>query len=135
MTELYYGPYWITKAKTVRKRDNYQCQACGIKQCDMKYTLHVHHIIPLRTFGRNYKKANELSNLITLCPVCHKHIEKRGIGVLKREPNYQYNYTTTDPKLSEILNIPLQLKQQDKNHEILNFIHKRIDPVIMRLDL
>ncbi|MBI5292945.1 MAG: HNH endonuclease [Chloroflexi bacterium] len=43
--------------------------------------LHAHHLRPLREFGyapgqnSNYLQANELDNLITLCPSCHRRVE------------------------------------------------------------
>jgi predicted HNH restriction endonuclease len=44
--------------------------------------LDVHHILPIRYFEEeNYKEANKLSNLISLCEVCHttaEHICKYG---------------------------------------------------------
>jgi DEAD/DEAH box helicase domain-containing protein len=45
----------------------------------------VHHIIPFRTFGyipgvnENYRLANALENLLTLCAACHQRVEaQRG---------------------------------------------------------
>jgi 5-methylcytosine-specific restriction endonuclease McrA len=64
--EPYYGPNWFEQREKALKRDNYTCQKCGARGDD------VHHIIPFRKFGlANYLKANELSNLITLCKSCH----------------------------------------------------------------
>ena len=43
--------------------------------------LHVHHLRPFREFGyardenENYLEANDLDNLITVCPSCHAKIE------------------------------------------------------------
>jgi DEAD/DEAH box helicase domain-containing protein len=34
----------------------------------------VHHKIPFRTFA-SYQQANQLSNLVTLCPSCHRRAE------------------------------------------------------------
>jgi predicted HNH restriction endonuclease len=39
------------------------------------YSLDVHHIVPFRTFKGDWRKANELSNLITLCRNCHRKAE------------------------------------------------------------
>lgn len=49
----------------VFKRDNYECQDCGNKNVD----LHPHHIKPFILFP---ELRFELSNGITLCPICHK---------------------------------------------------------------
>ena len=41
----------------------------------------VHHLVPFRSFGyvpgvnENYKLANELANLVTLCRACHRRVE------------------------------------------------------------
>lgn len=83
----YYGPNFQSQAKIARKRDRCRCQRCGIAQAKLGKKLDVHHIIPFRTFGYiklkndNYKKANELSNLISLCSDCHKLVEHGNASV------------------------------------------------------
>jgi 5-methylcytosine-specific restriction endonuclease McrA len=77
----YRGPNWNAQSEAARARDNYCCQYCGLSQENHRRALDVHHIIPFRDFkyipGENnrYLEANDLSNLITLCPVCHKKAE------------------------------------------------------------
>jgi len=77
----YRGPNWIEQSKAARKRDGYRCQHCGISEKKNGRKLDVHHIMPFRTFNyipeenENYKQANELSNLITLCRTCHQLAE------------------------------------------------------------
>lgn len=79
--DTYYGPNWKRQAREARKRDGYKCQHCNVAQSDLNCLLHVHHIKPFRTFNyvvganENYKKANRLSNLISLCPSCHHKAE------------------------------------------------------------
>ena len=60
-----YGTEFNNKLKeSVRKRDNYTCQECGIKQIELFYKLNVHHI--------DYDKQNNVpENLISLCSSCH----------------------------------------------------------------
>ncbi len=60
-----YPPNWTDDLKdSIRKRDNYVCQICGIHQDELEQTLHCHHI--------DYNKSNlNPNNLIILCPVCH----------------------------------------------------------------
>ena len=69
-----YGPNWKEKREAVRDRDSHTCQECGIAQDELGYTLRVHHIKHFDTFD-NYKEANRLENLVTLCEKCHKQVE------------------------------------------------------------
>lgn len=72
-----YGPNWKTQRLRALDRDAHQCRMCGAREV----TLHVHHIRPFREFnyvpGQNeaYQAANQLDNLITLCPSCHRQAE------------------------------------------------------------
>jgi hypothetical protein len=54
-------------------RDDYQCQQCGKKNC----RLEAHHLI-----YREYGGKDTLSNLLTLCQVCH-HKHHQGKLALK----------------------------------------------------
>ena len=82
----YYGPNWKEQAEKTRKRDNYTCQACGINQDNYYRQLDVHHIKSFKSFGLiNYKKANRLTNLITLCSSCHIKVEYNKIPLPKRQ--------------------------------------------------
>lgn len=73
-----YGPNWQQQRQKVLERDDYRCRTCGASG-DVK--LHIHHIRPFREYGyvpganENYKLANQVSNLITLCPSCHRNAE------------------------------------------------------------
>ena len=64
-----YTQYWTDDLKdSIRKRDNYICQECGIHQDELDMgqltKLDVHHI--------DYDKKNcNPNNLITLCRSCH----------------------------------------------------------------
>ena len=86
----YYGPNWHRQRRRARKRDGYRCQHCGIAQKKNGKALDVHHIVPFRTFGYipgqndNYKQANDLSNLVSLCRSCHIRAERGAIPV---QPN------------------------------------------------
>lgn len=66
------GENWERQASKARKRDNYTCQRCGLYQ--KRPRLPVHHIIRFHDFD-DYRKANQLNNLITLCPSCHAAVE------------------------------------------------------------
>ncbi len=67
-----YGPNWIQQREQARARDEYRCQVCGIEEGDHEH--HVHHKTPYRQF-ENPQLANQLSNLVTLCPSCHRRVE------------------------------------------------------------
>jgi len=60
------------------QRDEYRCRTCGAAGAT---NLHVHHIRPFREYGympgenENYRAANKIDNLITLCPSCHRRAE------------------------------------------------------------
>jgi 5-methylcytosine-specific restriction endonuclease McrA len=73
--EPYYGPNWDRQSREARQRDGHTCQRCGITEVETGEVLHVHHIVPLRTFARDFRKANALHNLVSLCPSCHKFLE------------------------------------------------------------
>lgn len=67
-----YGKDWKKIRNVVRQRDHYTCQSCGRSEDGVDF--HVHHKIPFKNFT-SLEKANELDNLITLCPVCHRLAE------------------------------------------------------------
>lgn len=78
----YRGPNWPKQRGNARRRDGYRCQRCGIEEKDMGHQLDVHHIQPFHTFGiANYKAANVVSNLISLCRVCHQFIERNRLTI------------------------------------------------------
>lgn len=69
----YRGGNWNKVKKMARERDGYRCQQCGEKEG--KEALDVHHIVPYRFFNGDWRKANRLSNLISLCKRCHRKQE------------------------------------------------------------
>ena len=75
--EYYYGPNWTRQARRTRKRDSHRCQFCNAESPLGYRNLDVHHIRPFRYFKlENYKRANLLTNLVTLCGPCHCFLEK-----------------------------------------------------------
>lgn len=62
---IIYPQDWTDDLKeSIRKRDNYTCQECGIHKDEINYKLHIHHI--------DYDKYNlNPINLISLCRNCH----------------------------------------------------------------
>jgi len=67
-----YGPTWEKQRNLARQRDQYRCRICGLPEADRPH--HVHHKVPFRMFTDPIK-ANELENLVTLCPNCHRLAE------------------------------------------------------------
>lgn len=68
----YRGENWFHIRNEIRKRDNYTCQNCGIKEDDFGMQMSVHHIIPYILFRGNDKLSNQSDNLICLCESCHR---------------------------------------------------------------
>ncbi len=74
ITSHEYGENWGAQKRKTKRRDNHTCQVCGYRSGGNVY-LDVHHIIPIREFDGDWKKANELTNLISLCRCCHPKVE------------------------------------------------------------
>jgi len=76
------GPNWPTQSARARARDGHACRRCGALEHPGRQH-DVHHVVPFREFGwvpgenDAYLRANHLSNLITLCPNCHRLAEQR----------------------------------------------------------
>ncbi len=76
-----YGPNWEAQRAAARARDAHRCRRCRAPEREGR-EHDVHHLTPFRVFGyvpgRNdfYKLANQLDNLITLCPNCHRQAER-----------------------------------------------------------
>ena len=67
-----YGPEWPAIRAEIIARDGEQCTICHTPLSASR--LHVHHIVPFRTFP-DKRKANDPENLVTLCPDCHRRVE------------------------------------------------------------
>jgi 5-methylcytosine-specific restriction endonuclease McrA len=74
----YYGPNWPQQRERRIELDQEKCRNCNLSRgdhyqiCDSD--LHVHHITKFVRF-EEYKRANRLTNLITLCEDCHPRLE------------------------------------------------------------
>lgn len=74
----YYGPDWRPAMRAARERDKV-CRGCGVGPDELGRELDVHHLTPFRTFGvERHREANDLANLVALCPACHKRWEHSG---------------------------------------------------------
>ena len=75
-----YGPNWQAVRQKALARDNHRCRTCGA-EAKPGQGLHIHHIRPFREYNYipgendNYLQANQLENLVTLCPSCHRQAE------------------------------------------------------------
>ncbi len=106
-----YGPNWAAQRRKALERDDFRCQVCGASGGD----LHVHHIRPFRDFdyvrgeNENYRYANEIDNLVTLCPSCHQRAEEGqrsrsalgGLGYVLR--NLAPLFLMSDPRDIEVV--------------------------------
>ena len=78
---LDYGPDWTNIRKEILIRDGNQCRMCGVT-AELHAPLEVHHLTPVRTFLAQYPRAVALKfahaseNMLTLCPSCHREIER-----------------------------------------------------------
>jgi len=73
-----YGDDWSKIRMLIYARDNFKCQECGATMTKTKKAYHVHHIVPFLT-----SFDNSLSNLITLCPRCHRKEETILLKLMK----------------------------------------------------
>jgi len=80
----YCGPNWHRKRREALERDGYTCQRCGLDNGEHKSkwgrAIEVHHIQRRESFRQDsgeidWKNANRLENLITLCKNCHAKLE------------------------------------------------------------
>jgi 5-methylcytosine-specific restriction endonuclease McrA len=83
---FYYGPNWQIQRAFAITRDNGKCVDCNADLMNGQ-TPHVHHIKSLRSFDGDWKAANALGNLVTVCPPCH----------LKRHGGRYGDYDPTNP--------------------------------------
>jgi len=76
--EKYRGSTWENSKQNTRNRANNKCEhhKCNITKEKLGKKLDVHHIVPYRYYESS-EKANELSNLILLCPDHHREEESR----------------------------------------------------------
>jgi len=69
----YRPPDWNMRRREILIRDNFSCTECGWPKGFQRRSrqLHIHHIRPLSKGGNN-----SFDNLITLCHICHKKVDK-----------------------------------------------------------
>lgn len=69
------GPNWDEQRQKAIERDDEECVECGFEQSKHRdaygQELNVHHIKDFSSYDGDYKEANKLNNLVTLCQECH----------------------------------------------------------------
>ena len=65
---------WPTRRRFALKRAGFKCEGCGVRQRDLYYRLHVHHIISSREMKKRGKYPHLKKNLMCLCQRCHAFI-------------------------------------------------------------
>ena len=80
VTVRYRGANWRHQSHLARIRDGNRCQVCHKKIGRKPHDYGVHHIGPYREFNGDWEKANDLSNLVTLCTSCHTKVEIGGLA-------------------------------------------------------
>ena len=83
----YYGPNWESQRKACLRRDRFTCRRCGLTQEQTGKEPDVHHLIPIRTFNKDYDRANALPNLVSLCSCCHQFVEHNPTIPIPAEPD------------------------------------------------
>jgi hypothetical protein len=86
-----YPSDWNSRRKEVYSRDNYECQNCGVKGGPVgDAELHAHHVVPISKGG-----VHDLSNLKTMCEVCHDAIHGSSDARSKDGHNKSRNSTAS----------------------------------------
>lgn len=75
-TRVHRGSGWESTAEKARDRDGRVCKACGKTEIENGRRMDVHHIKAYHDVN-DTKKANRMSNLISLCRVCHRIEENK----------------------------------------------------------
>ena len=110
--EEQYPPDWELRRAFVLLRDGQKCQG---RSCEASSSfgasLDCHHIKPISAFGPEEEGIHALSNLVTLCPICHasQHpgntmLARRATDFFSREQRWPLRSkgrtSTRAPKLS-----------------------------------
>ncbi len=94
--------YWYRKRERWLKMADYECEWCS----KMQTALHVHHL----NYDNFYNESD--SDVIVLCPACHKHADKIRKLIRGRE---------NEPAIQAILEdrgYPFEMKLKSRKHVI-----------------
>ena len=84
----YYGENWLNQRRLARERDGYCCQLCEISEDEYGQELSVHHITPFVLF-LDFRDANKLENLQSLCEPCHRIVHSGDNHPTKFKETYK----------------------------------------------
>ena len=73
-TIIWYGANWKAQRDAAKLRDQHTCQDCGMTEAAYGRALDVHHVVRFLDFDTP-EEANVLSNLRTLCKLCHRRAD------------------------------------------------------------
>jgi 5-methylcytosine-specific restriction endonuclease McrA len=81
-----YPPDWEWRRRFVFLRDSERCQGCGIG-AERGTPLDCHHLKQISQFAFGELGTHALTNLVTLCPVCHagQHPDNLHLGERARQ--------------------------------------------------
>lgn len=71
------GGLWTWAKKQVLERDNGICQYCGLNEPEIMDTAHIE---PVKGNRKRMYEPQDIENLITLCPNCHRRFD---MGLIK----------------------------------------------------
>jgi len=71
------GKAWHEAREQVRKRDDYECQLCGVSESELPRDLDVHHLERVRDADSD-RAATEIPTdlMVSLCRSCHRRAER-----------------------------------------------------------
>jgi hypothetical protein len=97
-----YPSDWDRRRRYVYKRDNYQCQRCGVTGGPRgNHQLHAHHRVPVNEGG-----SHDTRNLVTVCHSCHEKIHGHRIPTDSNTSNQRESIRSSRSKRTGSANEP-----------------------------
>jgi hypothetical protein len=124
-----YPSNWSSLRNKTLRRDNWECQKCGVKGgVNESTTLHVHHIIPKSKGGKD-----KPHNLISLCRDCHEH--QHGHRISTKRSEYSSNTDDNDSQEDQLKSLSVVRKQVDPYDSAFNGSPQRFWHFVAMADL